>query len=274
MPRKKSQKPNEIFPLVIILTGIALSGVAFLVLRGSSTTVHIQDRTITSILLDAPEPPTLKREANYYYDLIQTTNLPNTEQLTSFPFITGHQGADERIVQLAVARGYKLQKNATVAMVTYQGYPVQSAVRDALRAMQDAAREDGIYLSVASGYRSVVTQRDIFLIRLGEVSFEMTGRFYSHEQIASGEADGVLNWLLGNTSIPGTSRHHSGYAIDITDASIGREFTKFGSTAGYIWMSENDFANARKFGFVPSYPLGEGGYGPNPEPWEYVWVGK
>jgi hypothetical protein len=34
------------------------------------------------------------------------------------------------------------------------------------------------------------------------------------------------------------------------------------------------FANAKRFGWLPSYPPGVPNIGPNPEPWEWVWVGE
>src|SRR5690606_25521512 len=34
-----------------------------------------------------------------------------------------------------------------------------------------------------------------------------------------------------------------------------------------------NYANAKRFGFIPSYPPDGGKQGPEPEPWEFVWVG-
>ena len=38
-------------------------------------------------------------------------------------------------------------------------------------------------------------------------------------------------------------------------------------------MAANNFAEAKRHGFVPSYPAGAGPQGPRPEPWEFVYVG-
>ena len=35
----------------------------------------------------------------------------------------------------------------------------------------------------------------------------------------------------------------------------------------------DNFYNAKRFGFIPSYPDDLNAQGPNPEPWEFVWVG-
>ena len=69
---------------------------------------------------------------------------------------------------------------------------------------------------------------------------------------------------------PGHSKHHTGYAIDV--AAAQGDLT-FGRTQTYAWMAANNFANAKAHGWIPSYPEGSKPAGPNPEPWEFVWVG-
>ena len=71
---------------------------------------------------------------------------------------------------------------------------------------------------------------------------------------------------------PGKSEHHLGTAIDITDASIGYAAvdTRFGESAGGVWMKEN----AHAYGFVMSYPEGlEEKTGYHYEPWHWRFVG-
>lgn len=278
MPKRKSTKRDELFPVMLIFIGLALAGVSFITLRSSVESASVNEAyPVTSVFFrDSDNSVAAKKQKNstQYFQQFQSVSLPNTVQLTEFPSILDHQGADERIIQRALKRGYVLQRDATVAMVYYQGFPIQSPVRDAFIQMKEAARADGVYLFLASGYRSIQTQRDIFRVRFRDASLEMSGGIYSYDQIAAGEADEVLDWLLGNTSIPGVSRHHSGYAIDIGDAGYSKEFIRFGSSAGFTWISKNDYANAKKFGFIPSYPSSEGHYGPDPEPWEYVRVGN
>ena len=120
-------------------------------------------------------------------------------------------------------------------------------------------------MSNKSKHRSVDKQRSIFLNNFGTD--------FTHAQILKGHADEQLHLILTTRSIPGYSKHHTGYTIDITDRSIGYDFTKFKNTSGYQWISKNNFENARKFGFIPSYPEGAEILGPTPEAWEYVWIG-
>ncbi len=72
-------------------------------------------------------------------------------------------------------------------------------------------------------------------------------------------------------AVPGYSKHHTGYAIDVR-SSTGSGFA-FADTEAYRWLAADNFANAKAFGWVPSYPEGSAPAGPVPEPWEFVWAG-
>ena len=142
---------------------------------------------------------------------------------------------------------------------------MQSEMLNAWNAMKKAAANDGIYLDLVSGYRSIKKQREIFNRNFGTN--------YAIETVINGGADSHLIDILSTRSIPGYSKHHTGYTLDITDRSIGYDFTKFKQTAGYEWIAKDNFKNARAFGFIPSYPEGVTDFGPVPEAWEYVWIG-
>ncbi|MGH8911033.1 MAG: D-alanyl-D-alanine carboxypeptidase family protein, partial [Acidimicrobiia bacterium] len=62
-----------------------------------------------------------------------------------------------------------------------------------------------------------------------------------------------------------------GYAIDITQS--GSAAGGFGSSDSYAWLAADNYLNAKRFGFVPSYPPDTALAGPEPEPWEWVYVG-
>jgi LAS superfamily LD-carboxypeptidase LdcB len=117
-------------------------------------------------------------------------------------------------------------------------------------------------------------QRSIFNDALQQVAIQKIGRAYTSAEIISGNADDGINAVLDTRSIPGYSKHHTGYTIDVTDSGSGLQFTAFRNTPAYSWMSANNYYNAKRFGFIPSYPTGGASYGPQPEAWEYVWVGE
>jgi hypothetical protein len=179
--------------------------------------------------------------------------LPNLHPPTGQLSITGDEGLDRRIWEIAISRGYLLRPIAGEDLGSADGVPMQPQAASAWEELEAAARAAGHGFIVSSAYRSPESQRAQFNSKL---------RGTSDEAI-----DAALTWY----SIPGTSKHHSGYALDFRyrDGSFG----EFRSTPDYAWLAADNFYNAKRFGFIPSYPDDVAEQGPNPEPWEFVWVG-
>jgi D-alanyl-D-alanine carboxypeptidase len=212
---------------------------------------------------------------NGFKNLYDQVDYPGAEPITEPPRITGDPAADLRIVELAVRRGYRLRQQADEDVLVAEGrHSLQREAMNAWLDLQAAARAEGVELELISAYRSVDRQRQIFLRELRRVSRQGTGREANAREIAAGQGDRWVEEVLRYSSIPGFSKHHSGYTVDISDPSRGRAFTDFQFTEGFAWISALNYLNAKRFGFIPSYPDGAEGQGPEPEPWEYVWVGR
>lgn len=196
-----------------------------------------------------------------YVSIFDDGPLPGTEAQTAAPPITGDPAADERIRTIAVARGYVLRPLPSVELTSIAGLSLHAAVADAWLAMSATAAADGVSLILASGFRPVDSQRVTFLDHLD----------LTPAAIVSGTADAHIDYVLSFSAPPGYSKHHTGYAVDISEGS--ERFAQFESTDAFVWLSADEYANARRFGFVPSYPPGVAEQGPSPEAWEYVWVG-
>jgi LAS superfamily LD-carboxypeptidase LdcB len=97
---------------------------------------------------------------------------------------------------------------------------------------------------------------------------------YGGAEPAYGGAEAAIEAVLRESAPPGFSRHHTGYTMDLYDPSTGRDFTAFAASPAFRWLSASNYLNAKRFGFIPSYPEGATGQGPDPEPWEYTWVGE
>ena len=112
------------------------------------------------------------------------------------------------------------------------------------------ARASGVYLSLASGWRSYYTQ----------------ALLYNHWSSVYGPGAGGLS------APPGASQHQLGTAVDLTNAYAGYGVSQsFGSSYAYNWLLKN----ARYYGFVLSYPSGSKyhtGYWWEPWHWRYVGV--
>jgi D-alanyl-D-alanine carboxypeptidase len=196
-----------------------------------------------------------------YYEAIEYTKVTPAN---GKPEIRGVTAVDQVIQEIAEGRGYQLRVIADEDQLTpVDGELLQTEAGDAWETMRNAAAVDGVTLRLVSGYRSVNDQRDIFLNQI--INF-------TNEQITAREVDSQIDTILVTRSIPGYSRHHTGYTIDISCGSTG--LTVFVETRCYQWISGNNYLNAKRFGFIPGYPQGADNQGPNPEAWEYVWVGE
>jgi LAS superfamily LD-carboxypeptidase LdcB len=221
-------------------------------------------------------PPELLRHKTFspngFRDLYETlASRPPAEA----PAVTGQAAADERIARLARARGYRLRAPADPAQLADagEGRLLEPRALEAWRGLQAAAAAQGQRLELVSGFRSVARQRAIFLGALAERGRQRLGRGYTAAEIAEGTADEALEATLAESAPPGFSRHHTGFALDLNDPSGGRPFTEFGGSRAYRWLAADNFLEAKRFGFIPSYPPGADSQGPDPEPWEFVWVG-
>jgi len=181
--------------------------------------------------------------------------------------------ANEYLLKYAQEKGYQFRKIYAGDLVEIEGEKLPPQVSSNFLEMKKAAGKDGILLSLTSGFRDAEAQKQLFLNRFLQNSYSFNGPFLP-SQIAKGEANLALEETFKMTAIPGKSKHHSGYAVDIGDESVDSTKIGFIDTPAFAWLKENNFMNAKRFGFVPSYPEGVSQIGPNPEPWEYVWVGK
>lgn len=187
------------------------------------------------------------------YDYAVANTLPNLAYPESQPRVTGDAELDDRIWARAFERGYRLRPVATGVLVNAGGARMQPEAADAWAALREEIRAAGLGFGVSSAYRSPDTQRSTFLSHL------------------SGSSDSAIDAALTWWSIPGASKHHSGYALDFRYPN--GTFGQFRGSPGYNWMVEDNFARPKRHGLIPSYPDDVADQGPNPEPWEFVWVG-
>ncbi len=200
-----------------------------------------------------------------FQSLYEAFAYPNTQEVQRPIRITGNVSADARIEELAVQRGYRLRMIPVVAIPKIEDYWLQQKAVQPWSDMKAAAATDGIRISIYSGFRSPEDQRDVFLERLYASGV-------TANEIASGQADATVLEVLRTTALPGYSRHHTGYTIDIRCENNRAQ--SFEYTVCFNWLSKDNYKNAKTYGWIPSYPDGAKSQGPDPESWEYVWVGR
>lgn len=201
-----------------------------------------------------------------FRDTYDNFAYPNTAFINEATAITGDVAADQRIKTLAEGRGYKRRSAPVTNTFTDvgKGYMLQQRAAQPWLDVQAAAKLAGINVGLTAAYRSADEQKRIFLQRLAAQNIQIA-------TIASGAHDAQINQVLRTTAIPGYSRHHTGYTVDISCENQPRN--AFENTVCFQWLSANNYENAKKHGWIPSYPEGAGQQGPDPESWEYVWVG-
>lgn len=127
---------------------------------------------------------------------------------------------------------------------------LNKTVASEAKVMFDTAKNDGINLLGASGYRSHQVQINLFNSRVNAVGKEQALKY---------------------SAPPGGSEHETGYAIDILSSDYSRLDSGFENTKAFKWLNEN----AHKYGFILRYPKDKEKITQyNYEPWHYRYVGK
>lgn len=126
---------------------------------------------------------------------------------------------------------------------------VRSDVVTPLTQMFTAAKQAGLSLMIASGYRSYENQQSIFNASAAEVG--------------NSEANKLI-------ALPGQSEHQTGLAVDIASSKNCYVQACFSDTAEGKWLATNSY----KYGFILRYPSSsESITGYSYEPWHFRYVG-
>jgi LAS superfamily LD-carboxypeptidase LdcB len=150
-------------------------------------------------------------------------------------------------------------------LTTLETYQLTPNTADAFCAMQTAALQDGIDLQLVSAYRSFARQQQIF---------EDKYTRYTAEGLTPTAA---IQRILEYSTIPGTSRHHWGTDIDITDANAPNQKRllvpeKFHGNGPFAPLRQWMQANAHRFGFYLVYTNDSSRTGFAYEPWHYTYL--
>jgi D-alanyl-D-alanine carboxypeptidase len=124
---------------------------------------------------------------------------------------------------------------------------IHASVWPHLEDLLEEAADDGITLTIISGYRS----------------FDMQSSIKSSYSFTYGA--GTANKFIADQ---GYSEHQLGTTIDFGTPGVGATTLAFENTDAYKWLLEN----AHKYGFVLSYPVGNAYY--MFEPWHWRFVGE
>ena len=154
--------------------------------------------------------------------------------------------------QYAVSRDYNPTDMVDIdgSLSTNQNLKVKREAYEAYLAMLEDAKKEGINFAICSAYRS----------------YELQESLYNNSLATNGEA-----YTKKMFAYPGQSEHHTGYAIDVTSASmnwgLSQNYTDYPDGA---WITEH----CSEYGFIIRYPKGkEDITGYMYEPWHIRYVG-
>lgn len=145
-------------------------------------------------------------------------------------------------------------------LVSIQGdIMVDERIHDALQQMLDDCRAAELSPMVCSGYRSVAKQQTLYDNKV---------RSYVQQGYSQAKArEEAAKWV----TVPGTSEHHTGMAVDIVSVNNQRLEQEQEDTREQKWL----MAHCAEYGFILRYPADkEAITGIHYEPWHYRYVGK
>lgn len=142
--------------------------------------------------------------------------------------------------------------------VAVRGTNVAPACAEALERMLADCAAAGHGYRITSGYRSIARQEELLERKIRQLRAEGV------------DAEDVYAQAIRIVTIPGTSEHHLGLAVDIVDADYTLMNRKQASTETQKWLMEHCW----DYGFILRYPDGSGeATGIIYEPWHYRYVG-
>lgn len=135
-------------------------------------------------------------------------------------------------------------------LVDFEGQQLRAEAAQAARTMMDAAKAEGVTLTVSSAYRSYAVQQQT----------------YQHWVSVNGQK--VADQLSAR---PGYSEHQTGLAIDFSSPEGCRLEECYKDTRAGRWLAKN----AQNYGFILRFPKGQQAVtGYLFEPWHYRYLGK
>lgn len=160
---------------------------------------------------------------------------------------------------ILVNKDNPLEADVDCKLKSFDGFDVDTRIYDDLDAMYKAAKEDGINLLMASGYRNYNTQ--VYL-------YEKKINYFKRLGYSQNEATEIASMKV---TPPLTSEHETGLAVDILSYSHNCMDSDFGNSDAGIWLKEHSF----EYGFILRYPEGKEEITKiQYEPWHFRYVGK
>ncbi len=146
------------------------------------------------------------------------------------------------------------KSNAIQPLLKGKDIKLQKEVYDALQKMTAAAKKDNVHIVLVSGYRSFAHQKRIWNRKFDK---------YRKQGLSVKQC---IEKITNYTAIPGTSRHHWGTDVDLSDKYASGLNNKKRALFNQ-WMQKN----AKKFGFYLVYTNDKNRTGYKYESWHFTY---
>lgn len=188
------------------------------------------------------------------YNIINTTNNNDNNLVEAQEVSESEEGISNYIpgVSPLIVNGIVVVNKEYILPQDYTPDEQKEAeMYAAFEEMRAAAKNDGLIISIRSGYRSYELQKNLYEYYV-KIDGEEKASTYSAK--------------------PGTSEHQLGLAIDISNENKTKSIGDwFNDTPHAEWL----YKNAYKYGFILRYPKGkESITGYKYESWHYRYIGK
>ena len=245
--QEKKQKWRIALPVCLVAAVVLCAFLAAIPFEAeengaASTSSHREESLpVSSALQDGEEERSFEESSQEKASPEETpeptpTPTPTPTPVTMENYWLDFQQSEDPLLVL-VNEHIPLPEDYDPDLTGYDGVQINGLMYDALYQMLADAREEGMDLWVASGYRD-----------------------YGMTQEEAREN------ALRSFALPGHSEHHTGLAVDFN--GVNREFE---DTEEYAWLMEN----AWRYGFIQRYPEEKTEItGIIFEPWHYRYVGR
>lgn len=224
---------------VIIVFGISVIFVARRMMSTNSSANQVNAQSLQN---------NVTKKQNYteqeFVNLVQNSPRPNTKPIINAPEFTTNEQANNRINQIIESRGFKLTSVPRVDISNGQEdsrVVLQPLAKQALDDLINEAIKNNIPLVTTKGEVTVEESKNTFADYIER-------RGISTQQIIDGSADNQIVELISEIDPPGYSWLHSGYGVVL---GCGSGVQDFQTTTCYRWLSINNYANIKRFGWIP-----------------------
>ncbi len=201
----------------------------------------------------------MAKEAGGYSmdEILLNADYSETDTTKARQNVSFHKGDWNLIL---VNKQHPIPEDYTFTLGNITGYlKCDERIIPDLMEMLKQAKNDGISLEICSPYRTHVHQVELFQKKINR--FMNRGYSYLEAYRLSSQA----------VTVPGSSEHEIGLALDIYAPDYKQLNAGFGDTEEGKWLA----AHCAEYGFILRYPLGkEEITGIEFEPWHFRYVGK